>query len=102
MILPKRLWLNSNHFEVKTGIFFGIRYFREYLAYSRRIYCLKSYYKYSKNSDSFTPRQHQRNNTQLRKLGFKLVDDHLRIRAKGGVADDAELDTAAVAQDGDA
>ena len=48
-----------------------------------------------------TPRQHQRHNTQLRKLRLKLVNDLLRIGAERGVADDAELDTAAIAQDGD-
>ena len=48
-----------------------------------------------------TPRQHQRHNTQLRKFGLVFVDDLLRIWAEGGVADDAELDAAAVAQDGD-
>jgi hypothetical protein len=48
MILPKRLWLNRTRFEGETGIFFKMQYFREFYASSRRIYCLSSYYKYSK------------------------------------------------------
>jgi hypothetical protein len=49
-----------------------------------------------------TPRQHQGHNTQLRKFGLKLVNDFLWVWAERGVADDAELDAAAITQDGNA
>ena len=102
MILPKRIWLSRTCFAGKTVISLKILIFKAFSASSRRIYCLNCYYKYSNISFLFTPRQHQRHNTQLRKLGFKLINDLLRLWAEGGVADDAELDAAAIAQDGDA